>query len=134
MKLLSKNAGRMRSATKISVLAGLAVVGGFGPYTKDGQKIGSALTKGAQPHMVVATVDITAGVGILPLNSSFDGIRYRTAPTNDTALFVAITKMAEDTTETAYAYEWVMSGDSIIIKSSGDDADTGKVSVMAITR
>ena len=96
-------------------------------YNAAGQRItGGSRSKG--PKIVVDTVRMVGGRGVLKLNKRIGKGIYSVQPKSKLSAFVLVTPVISDTSKTLYYYSVVIEPDSLVIKSS-NAADSGKVMI-----
>ena len=89
-----------------------------------------------EPKIIVDTVRIVAGYGSLSLTSTFTNRQHRTAGTSTSTVYAQISRLLTDSTKAVYSYSYAVvdKGARLVIKSSGDTADTGKVVVTCFVK
>ena len=102
----------------------------------DGGVFGKVTGKTRLPVVVIDTVAITAGYGILRLNRQIKTQIKNVIPTSKRTLYATITPILSDTTKLVYYYGYTVNntGDTLTIKSSGGTADTGCVAIQIYLR
>lgn len=101
-------------------------------FTSKGKPFAKVSQKTREPKIIVDTVIITAGIGVLNLNSRFTGGQHSVSATSTSDMRVVISQILADTTSTVYYYAYVpdSSGRTVWVKSSGGTSDTGSVSII----
>lgn len=105
-------------------------------FQGNGKRFSKVAQKTREPKIIVDTVNVVAGFGTLVLNKTFTREKHSVAATDNMNIFITVTGLITDTSETVYYYGCYLSkgGDSIIVKSSGGTADTSKVVVQIILK
>lgn len=88
-----------------------------------------------RPKMVIDTVRMASGNGVLPLNKYFGNNQFRSAPTSENTIFPVVTQILDSLTAPVYSYGTMINdtGDTLFVVSS-NSGDNSKVVVTAIIK
>ena len=102
-------------------------------YNSKGKLLGKRTQRTMTPKIVVDTLRMSGGFGVLRLNSSFTKGFHAVNASNSVNMRVQVTQILSDTSEAVNYYGVRKFTDSVMIKSSQAD-DSGLVEIRIDTR
>lgn len=120
----------------IVILVFVGVIYAQETFFGDGKEFKKRIQQTNEPKVVIDTVRLQGERTVYKLSSSFSRQFHNVSATSGNNLWIQVTPILGDTTETVY-YHGVFiyeTGDSLVIKSSGGANDSGKVSLLIYTR
>lgn len=101
----------------------------------NGKKFAKVAQKTREPKIIVDTVNVVGGFGVLVLNKNFTRERNSVSGTSNLNMFITATGIITDTSKAVRYYGCYLSksGDTVIVKSSVS-TDTSKVVIQLILK